>query len=53
MKGADRKEQSGVICFPCVLERTPYLLSTTLILSVSVFVSVLTSGNGRNGSRSE
>jgi hypothetical protein len=38
--------------FCCVPERkTPYLLFTTLIPSVSV--SVLMSGNGRNGRRSE
>jgi hypothetical protein len=38
--------------FLCMVGRsTPYLLSVTLILSISV--SVLTSGNRRNGRRSE
>jgi hypothetical protein len=49
MRGA-----TGVMLFAflCVLERrTSFLLSTTLILSVSV--SVLTFGNRRNGRRSE
>jgi hypothetical protein len=40
------------VVFPCVLERrTPYLLSTALIPSVSVFV--LMSGNRRNGRRTD
>jgi hypothetical protein len=46
-----RDKVSGVV-FACVSERrTPYLLSTTLIHSISV--SVLISGNLRNRRRSE
>jgi hypothetical protein len=53
-KGSSQRRTKWVVLFvfPCVLERrTPYLLSTTLIPSISV--SVLTSGNRRNGRRTE
>jgi hypothetical protein len=45
---------SGVICFALCARKEdtlPPLLSTTLLLSISV--SLLTSGNRRNGKRSE
>jgi hypothetical protein len=50
-RGMARDKVSGVV-FACVPERrTPYLLSTTLIHSISV--SVLIYGNLRNRRRSE
>jgi hypothetical protein len=50
-RGMARDKVSGVV-FACVPEgRTPYLLSTTLIPSISV--SLLTSGNRRNRRRSK
>jgi hypothetical protein len=53
-KGSSQRQMKWVVLFalPCVSERsTPYLLSTTFIPSISI--SVLISGNGRSGRRSE